>query len=124
MLLAGDEFGRTQRGNNNAYCQDNEISWVNWKIDEKDQALTRFVKKLTMLRCKYPILRNRRFLSGELHGEAGIREVSWINPAGDQITDEDWADPACTASGCCWMGGRPAAKWRIGGALAGDELSL
>ena len=92
MLLAGDEFGRTQQGNNNAYCQDNEISWLNWKIDEKGQALTRFVQKLTMLRCKYPILRYRKFLSGEFQGELGVREVTWINPAGAQIAEEDWSD--------------------------------
>jgi glycogen operon protein len=61
MMLAGDEFGRTQGGNNNAYCQDDEISWLNWDIKESGQDLIRFVQKLTMLRCRYPILRNRRF---------------------------------------------------------------
>ena len=92
MLLAGDEFGRTQQGNNNAYCQDNEISWLNWNIEEKGKALTRFVQKLTMLRCKYPILRYRRFLSGEFQGKAGVREVTWINPGGAQIAEEDWSN--------------------------------
>ena len=92
MMLAGDEFARTQQGNNNAYCQDNEISWLNWKIDKNGQALIRFVQKLTMLRCKYPILRNRRFLSGEVRQDLGVREVTWINPAGAQIPDEDWTD--------------------------------
>jgi len=92
MLLAGDEFCRTQRGNNNAYCQDNSVSWVNWRIGEKAQALTRFVQKLTMLRCKYPILRSRHFLNGELR-DSGIRDVTWFNPAGAQIAEEDWADP-------------------------------
>ena len=92
MMLAGDEFARTQQGNNNAYCQDNEISWLNWKIDKNGQALIRFVQKLTMLRCKYPILRNRRFLSGEVRQDLGVREVTWINPAGTQIPDKDWTD--------------------------------
>ena len=66
MLLAGDEFGRTQHGNNNAYCQDNEISWVDWDIGTKGQALIRFVQKLTQLRHEYPILRRNRFLTGAL----------------------------------------------------------
>jgi isoamylase len=92
MLLAGDEFGRTQNGNNNAYCQDDEVSWVNWDIQDKGHALIRFVQKLTMLRCQHGILRYRRFLSGEFKGELGIREVTWINPAGTQIPEEDWGD--------------------------------
>jgi len=65
MLLAGDEFGRTQKGNNNAYCQDTEISWLDWNITEKGKALIQFVKKLTNLRHKYPILRRNRFLTGQ-----------------------------------------------------------
>ena len=62
MLLAGDEFGRTQQGNNNAYCQDNEISWVNWNHGERGEALTRFVQRLTRLRREYAVLRQSRFL--------------------------------------------------------------
>ena len=83
----------TQLGNNNAYCQDNEISWLNWQINDTGKALTRFVQKLTMLRCTYPILRGRRFLTGKFGGRGAIREVSWMNPAGTQIAEENWADP-------------------------------
>ena len=64
MLLAGDEFGRTQHGNNNAYCQDNEVTWVNWEIDEDGSALLAFVRHLIELRQRYPLLRRGRFLSG------------------------------------------------------------
>jgi isoamylase len=92
MVLAGDEFARTQNGNNNAYCQDDEVSWVDWNIQENGQALMRFVQKLTTLRCQHGILRYRRFLSGEFKGELGTREVTWINPAGTQIPEEDWGD--------------------------------
>ena len=63
MMLAGDEFGRTQRGNNNAYCQDNEISWVDWDHDEHAELLTRFVQRLTHLRNRYAVLRRNRFLT-------------------------------------------------------------
>jgi isoamylase len=66
MLLAGDEFGRTQDGNNNAYCQDSEISWLNWEVDQKGRSLLGFTQKLTRLRHKYPMLRRARFLTGEI----------------------------------------------------------
>ena len=65
MLLAGDEFGRTQGGNNNAYCQDADISWVDWQIEEKGNSLLGFTKKLIALRHRYPIFRRSRFLTGE-----------------------------------------------------------
>ena len=70
---------RTQNGNNNAYCQDNEISWVNWDIEEKGQSLIGFVQKLTALRHKYPILRRSRFLTGDYNEELGVKDVTWIN---------------------------------------------
>jgi isoamylase len=92
MLLAGDEFGRTQQGNNNAYCQDNEISWVNWEIQESGEAQIRFVKKLTALRRKYPILRRNRFLSGVMNERIGIKEITWINATGAEMQDEQWTD--------------------------------
>jgi glycogen operon protein len=91
MMLAGDEFGRTQQGNNNAYCQDNEISWLNWDIEDKGRSLIRFVQKLTELRHKYPVLRRSRFLNGQPN-EAGIKDVTWINAAGTEMQDEHWAD--------------------------------
>ena len=99
MLLAGDEFGRTQQGNNNAYCQDNEISWVDWNVAERGESLIRFVKKLTALRRQYPILRRSRFLSGEMNEELGVREVTWINASGKQMEQEQWSDNAMLCFG-------------------------
>jgi isoamylase len=92
MMLAGDEFGRTQKGNNNAYCQDNEISWLDWRPDPKGQGLVRFVKKLTALRRKFPILRRNRFLTGEFNQALEIKDVTWINANGHEMTGEEWAD--------------------------------
>ncbi len=92
MVLAGDEFGRTQQGNNNAYCQDNEISWVDWNITEAGHALTRFVRMLTKLRHRYPILRRGRFLTGEFNEAVGVRDVTWINANGEDMRPEDWQD--------------------------------
>ena len=90
MLLAGDEFGRTQRGNNNAYCQDNEISWVDWNHGDREQRMIAFVKELIGLREKYPILRHRRFLSGVYNEELGIKDVTWVNANGSEMGNGDW----------------------------------
>jgi isoamylase len=92
MLLAGDELGRTQQGNNNAYCQDNEISWVNWNHDEEGQALISYVRKLTDLRHRYPILRRNRFLTGQYAEELGVKDLTWVNANGDEMQPEHWAD--------------------------------
>jgi isoamylase len=94
MVLAGDEFGRTQLGNNNAYCQDNEISWVNWEgIDDDGRALIDFVKKLTTLRHTLPVLRRNLFLTGEYNERLDVTDVKWIDPNGGVLTSEQWADP-------------------------------
>ncbi len=94
MLLAGDEFARTQRGNNNAYCQDNEISWVDWTLAERNAAQVRFVQSLTALRRRYPILRRNRFLSTVVNEAIGVKEVTWISPAGAEMREEDWNNGA------------------------------
>ena len=94
MILAGDEFGRTQQGNNNAYCQDSEISWVDWEgIDERGQALLRFTKGLLKLRNELPVLRRNRFMTGVLHEDLGYRDVTWFAASGDEMTAEQWDDP-------------------------------
>jgi glycogen operon protein len=92
MILGGDEFGRTQRGNNNAYCQDNEMSWVDCDLDENGQNLARFVQRLTSLRRRYPVLRQNRFLRAQWHEEIGIKDSTWLDPSGKEMTHEQWQD--------------------------------
>jgi len=92
MMLAGDEFARTQNGNNNAYCQDNGISWINWKLQRGGQSLIGFVQKLTALRHKYPILRRSRFLTGVYNEQLGIKDLTWINASGVEMKREEWGD--------------------------------
>ncbi len=92
MILAGDEFARTQDGNNNAYCQDNGLSWVNWDVKEKGVTMVAFVRKLTQLRHDYPILRRGRFMTGEMNEELDVRDVTWINASGQEMTGGDWDD--------------------------------
>ena len=95
MLLAGDEFGRSQMGNNNAYCQDNEISWVNWQgVDERRAGLAAFTRRLIALRSALPMLRRGRFLTGHYDEELGIKDAAWLTPAGVELTQRDWNNPA------------------------------
>ena len=94
MLLSGDEMGRTQRGNNNAYCQDNEISWTDWEAAGKQAELTDFTCLLSELRRAHPVFRRRRFFSGQAPvdgAEPGaLQDIAWLTPAGKQMTDADW----------------------------------
>ncbi len=92
MLLAGDEFGRTQGGNNNAYCQDNEISWLNWDLREKGEQLIGFTRQLTTMRHRYPILRRNLFLTGQYNEELGVKDLTWINANGSEMQYENWSD--------------------------------
>lgn len=93
MLLAGDEFGRTQGGNNNAYCQDNEVGWLDWDWPDWSQRQVRYVQRLTRLRHKYPILRRGRFFTGSPIEELGVKDVTWVTVSGTEMRDEDWQDP-------------------------------
>jgi isoamylase len=95
MLLSGDEMGRTQRGNNNGYCQDNEISWTDWEAAGKQVELTDFTCLLSELRRAHPVFRRRRFFSGQAPvvdgAEPGaLQDIAWLTPAGKQMTDADW----------------------------------
>ncbi|QDD91990.1 glycogen debranching enzyme GlgX [Pseudomonas oryzihabitans] len=92
MLLAGDEFARTQGGNNNAYCQDSEIGWVNWEISEKSAELQEYVRTLIDLRRRYPLLRRSRFFTGVYNEELGVKDVTWLQPSGDEMGVEQWQD--------------------------------
>jgi glycogen operon protein len=91
MLLGGDELGRTQRGNNNAYCQDNEISWFDWA--HADQDLLEFTRRLIRLRAEQPVLRRRRFFSGEEIRGSGRKDIGWVLPDGIEVADAQWFDP-------------------------------
>ncbi|ROR74302.1 glycogen debranching protein GlgX [Bogoriella caseilytica] len=92
MLSHGDEVARTQQGNNNVYCQDNELSWIDWELDEERESLLQFTRRLIELRRNQPVLRRRRFFKGspEHGGESEQGEIEWFTPAGSHMDDEDW----------------------------------
>ena len=120
MILGGDEFGRTQQGNNNAYCQDNEISWVDWNHNEQRDSLTAFVRRLTALRRRYPLLRQTRFVTGAWNEELGIKDCTWLTPVGDEMTPQHWQDPAARSFGLL-LNGRAQ---RSGIRRRGDEATV
>ena len=100
MLLAGDEFGRTQNGNNNTYCQDNELNWLDWPaVAAGGQEQIDFVRKLIALRKAYPILHRGRFLTGEYNEELDVKDATWVSPTGAEMTQEQWQDPRAKCFG-------------------------
>jgi glycogen operon protein len=99
MLQAGDEFGRTQRGNNNAYCQDNETSWVDWDLAKRRVWLTNFVRQLLTLRKHAPGLRRDTFLKGARQVDREHKDVSWRHPLGHEMNAGDWHDENARALG-------------------------
>jgi glycogen operon protein len=96
MLLHGDELGRTQQGNNNVYCQDNDLSWMDWELVDKNAELVGFTAGVAALRAAHPIFRRRRFFSGRslVRGAASgdeLNDIAWFTPAGEEMTDRDWS---------------------------------
>jgi isoamylase len=118
MILAGDEFGRTQKGNNNAYAQDSEISWVHWEHDDRAQRLLEFTRRLIALRHQYPILRRVRWLSGEFDEELQVKDVSWIDASGVEMNEQQWADAGNKCFGMLLDGRAPETGIRRRGELA------
>jgi isoamylase len=90
MLLAGDEIGHSQRGNNNAYCQDNEISWLNWELQKQERELLAFVQRMVMIRKQHSVFHRRNFFQGRPIKGAGVKDILWLTPAGLEMTDEEW----------------------------------
>ena len=105
MLLGGDEFGRTQNGNNNAYCQDNELSWFHWeKWDEKQKALFKFTRRLIQLRHQHPVFRRPKFFQGRRIRGSEIKDVMWFNPGGNEMSEKDWSLPLARCLGMMLSG--------------------
>lgn len=93
MLCGGDEIGRTQLGNNNAYCQDNEVSWFNWRLDRRQRDLLIFTRYLIRLFHRHPVLRRRQFFYGRPIRGSEVKDLTWFRPDGKEMTEEDWNNP-------------------------------
>ncbi|QCX79253.1 Glycogen debranching enzyme [Streptomyces sp. YIM 121038] len=124
MLVAGDEMGRTQGGNNNAYCQDNEISWVDWELrdDPGWGGLLALARRLIALRHRHPVLRRRAFFSGRAHSADGLRDLAWFTARGTEMTEADWYAPAATLG--MYLSGRDIPGRDARGAQVTDDSFL
>ncbi|HET6620851.1 MAG TPA: glycogen debranching protein GlgX [Dongiaceae bacterium] len=118
MLLAGDEIGHSQGGNSNAYCQDNETTWIDWRSRSiEDEALLAFTQRLVALRAAHPVLRRMRFLHGTKSCPRGIKDITWFAPQGNEKTPEQWMDPLARCFGVLLNG-------RAGPAVGADGLPV
>ena len=124
MLSHGDEIARTQKGNNNAYCQDNELTWVDWDLDAKKRALLEFTAEVLAIRRQNSVLRRRSFFGGMRVPGASVKDVAWLRPDGSEMADDDWRDPRNRALGM-WIYGEATDEVDDRGRLVrGDTLVL
>jgi len=124
MLLGGDEIGRSQQGNNNAYCQDNEISWFDWEIGKSGWDMYNFVRDLIAVKQNNPILRRRAFFTGKVQAGMQTKDVTWIRPDGTEMTDADWSEPDRRSIGMLMLGQAADELDIRGRSASGDTLLL
>ncbi|WP_043535268.1 glycogen debranching protein GlgX [Actinomyces polynesiensis] len=126
MILHGDEFGRTQQGNNNTYCQDNPIAWMDWGLNPAQQELLEFSRRLIHLRREHPVMRRRRFFKGApaRGGESDLGEVEWFTPGGTHMTEEEWNQPWARAAMVFYNGSAIGEPDRFGERIVDDDFLL
>jgi glycogen operon protein len=124
MFLGGDEISRTQGGNNNAYCQDNEVSWIDWSLREENLILLGFTRRLMQFRRDHPVLRRHRWFMGRaIHGE-DTTDIAWLNPGGDEMTEQQWNDGYAKSIGVFLNGDEIATPGPHGERITDDSFLL
>ena len=124
MIAAGDEFCRTQRGNNNPYCQDNEVSWCDWEWRDEQRELLSFVKRLIAFRKAQPVLQRRRFFKGTASPVTGLKDIVWLAPRGEEMRAEDWSDSELRSLGVTMNGHAIEELDERGQRIVGDTLLI
>ncbi|MEZ6061591.1 MAG: glycogen debranching protein GlgX [Planctomycetaceae bacterium] len=124
MIRCGDEMGHTQRGNNNTYCQDNDLNWLNWNLEEWQTSLLQFVSELIRLRHRMPVLRRRRFFQGRQIRGADTTDIMWFTSCGRQMQDSDWHSPGGNVLGVRLSGRMPDEQDDRGRTISGSTLAL
>jgi isoamylase len=124
MLLGGDEFGRTQRGNNNAYCQDNETSWYDWAWSDEDRELFEFTRRLIGIRQRHPLLHRTKFFKGREIRGTYVRDIMWFRPDGAVMSDADWSNPATACLSVFLSGHGIDETDEFGEPLVDDDFAL
>jgi glycogen operon protein len=122
MLCGGDEMGRTQGGNNNAYCQDNEISWLHWDLDDRHRDLLDFTRRAATLRREHPVFRRRHFFQGRKIRGSELEDITWLRPDGDEMTDEEWNSDVRSFG--MLLGGDAMLEWDEEGERVEDDTFL
>jgi isoamylase len=123
MLCGGDEMGRTQAGNNNAYCQDNEISWFDWDLSDADRDLLEFTRRAAELRREHPVFRRRHFFQGRRIRGSELEDIRWLRPDGAEMDDEEWSTPL-VRSFAIVLGGDAMLEWNEEGERVRDDTFL
>ena len=124
MLLAGDEFGQTQQGNNNAYCQDNPLGWLDWRLREENVALFDFVRQLLALRKAQPVFRRRHFFQGRpIHG-GEIKDLYWLKPDGTEMSEADWNNGHARCLGMALPGDQITETGLRGERIMGESFAI
>ncbi len=123
MIYAGDPIGHSQMGNNNAYCQDNPTSWLNWNLQPQDRDLLAFVQRMINLRKRHPVFRRRRFFQGRPIKGANVKDLLWLSPGGKEMSEEEWRDPAVRCLGML-LSGQGLDETDERGRKVGDENFL
>jgi isoamylase len=124
MLSGGDEVARTQQGNNNAYCQDNEISWTPWQLAPEQREFLEFTRRMIHIWRTQPVLRRRRFLQGRPIRGAGVKDLAWLQPSGQEMTDADWNAPDARRLGVRLSGDAIEELDAEGRRITGDTLLI
>jgi isoamylase len=124
MLLAGDEIQRTQKGNNNAYCQDNEVSWIDWNLSGRAQRFLEFTRQVVAIRRNNPVLRRRSFFTGRAISREGVKDLAWLRPDGGEMADQDWSDAESHVLGMLIHGQATDEVDERGRPIFGDTLLL
>ena len=124
MVLGGDELGHTQRGNNNAYCQDNELSWLDWELDADREAFLEFTCGLIAMRRRHPVFSRRRFLQGDTVASDGTREIIWLNPEGREMSEAEWGVPFARCLGLYLAGAAIERRDRRGRLVTDNNFVL
>jgi isoamylase len=124
MVLGGDELGHSQSGNNNAYCQDNELSWLDWELDAEREAFLEFTAELIAMRRRHPVFSRRRFLQGDTATADGLREIIWLSPDGREMTEAEWGLPFARCLGLYLAGAAIERRDRRGRLVTDNNFVL
>jgi glycogen operon protein len=124
MLLAGDEFGQTQHGNNNAYCQDSPLAWLDWNWSDEQRSLFEFARAVLELRKSQPVFRRRRFFQGRPIYGSEVKDLYWINADGNEMSDADWIAGRASCLGMCLVGEQINETDERGGRIFGDSFAI